>query len=118
MTFSERLKIARETSGFTGAYIANKMGITPTTYTRYEKGERQPNVEGIKQLSDILNISADFLLNTNAYNKNAVLNESEKKLLTLFNQVNNEGKEKIIELADDMVCTGKYSLSKSKETKT
>lgn len=75
--------------------------------------------DSLARIADYLECSVDYLLgrvDTSELNADVVLNEPEKKLLVLFNRVNIEGKEKIIEFADDMVCTGKYPLPKSKET--
>lgn len=100
MTFAERLKIARKAANFTQDYVAAELCVTPTTYSRYEKGTREPNVEGIKILANLFDVSADFLINTNKYNKDAVLNETEKKLLTLFRELNNQGKNYIMDTID------------------
>lgn len=65
MSFSEKLRIARERSGFTQQQIADVMQISKSTYCGYETGKRQPDVQKIKQLSAILGVSGDELLETN-----------------------------------------------------
>lgn len=64
MGFSEQLRKARIASGLTQQQVANAMGITNSTYCGYETGKRQPDVQKIKQLSKILGISGDALLET------------------------------------------------------
>lgn len=65
MGFSEKLKIARKKMGYTQQFVADKMGITKSTYCGYETGKRQPDVKKIKQLAEILNTTGDELLEIN-----------------------------------------------------
>lgn len=62
MSFNIELKIAREKAGLTQQQIADRMDIDKSTYCGYETGKRQPDVRKIKQLSEVLNVSADDLL--------------------------------------------------------
>ncbi len=100
MTFAERLKITRKECNFTQDEIAKKLGVTRATYSRYELGQREPSLNYLKELSSIFNVSTDFLLNINKYNKNVELNQIEKKLLTIFRGLNNQGQEYIMQTID------------------
>ena len=64
MGFQEQLRKARIEAGLTQQQVADAMGITNSTYCGYETGKRQPDVQKIKQLSRILGISGDALLET------------------------------------------------------
>lgn len=64
MSFGDRLRSARESRGYTQQQIADRMGIDKSTYCGYETGKRQPDVQKIKQLSRILGVSGDDLLET------------------------------------------------------
>lgn len=64
MSFQEQLKKARIKAGYTQQEVADKMGITKSTYCGYETGKQQPDVEKIKQLASILETSGDELLET------------------------------------------------------
>lgn len=64
MGFPEQLRKARIAAGLTQQQVADAIGITNSTYCGYETGKRQPDVPKIKQLSKILGISGDFLLET------------------------------------------------------
>lgn len=65
MSFQERLRNARKNCGLTQQQVAQKLGVTPSTYCGYETGKREPDVEKVKLLASILHISADALLDTN-----------------------------------------------------
>lgn len=64
MGFGEKLKAARKACGYTQQQIADLMKIDKSTYCGYETGKRQPDVQKIKQLSEILGVSGDVLLET------------------------------------------------------
>lgn len=64
MSFSEQLKRARISQGLTQQQVADRIGITNSTYCGYETGKRQPDVSKIKQLANVLNTSGDVLLET------------------------------------------------------
>lgn len=64
MGFGEKLRAAREKSGMTQQQVADIMKIDKSTYCGYETGKRQPDVQKIKQLSQILGVSGDELLET------------------------------------------------------
>ena len=61
-TFSQNLKKAREQKGLTQKDVAEIIGVAKSTYSLYESGSREPNVQTIKKIADTLNVSADVLL--------------------------------------------------------
>ncbi len=63
--FNENLKIAREKKNMTQKEIADIIGVAKSTYSLYESGNREPNVQTIKKIADALNVSADTLLGLN-----------------------------------------------------
>lgn len=63
--FNENLKIARERKGLSQKDMAESIGVAKSTYSLYESGNREPNVQTIKKIADILNVSADELLGIN-----------------------------------------------------
>lgn len=64
MSFAENLRKARKAAGMTQQQVADKMGVTKSTYCGYETEKRQPDVPKIKQLSEILGVPSDYLLET------------------------------------------------------
>lgn len=63
--FNENLKNARLKKGLSQKDVAEKIGVAKSTYSLYESGSREPNVQTIKKISDILDVSADDLLGIN-----------------------------------------------------
>lgn len=64
--FNENLRYAREQKGLSQKDVAEKIGVAKSTYSLYESGNREPNVQTIKKISDVLNVSADDLLGINS----------------------------------------------------
>lgn len=60
--FNENLKLAREKRNMTQKEVADQIGVAKSTYSLYESGNREPNVQTIKKIADTLRISADDLL--------------------------------------------------------
>lgn len=60
--FNENLKIARERKNMTQKEVADGIGVAKSTYSLYESGQREPNVQTIKKIADLLCVSADELL--------------------------------------------------------
>lgn len=63
--FNENLKLAREQKGLSQKDVAEKIGVAKSTYSLYESGNREPNVQTIKKIADVLEVSADELLGIN-----------------------------------------------------
>ena len=63
--FNENLKNARERKGMSQKDVAEEIGVAKSTYSLYESGNREPNVQTIKKIADVLSVSADDLLGLN-----------------------------------------------------
>lgn len=63
--FNENLKSARIRSGLSQKDVAESIGVAKSTYSLYESGKREPNVNTIKKISDCLKVSVDELLGLN-----------------------------------------------------
>lgn len=60
--FNENLKEARIKSGLSQKEVSENIGVAKSTYSLYESGKREPNVDTIKKIASALNVSADTLL--------------------------------------------------------
>jgi len=62
-TFSENLKILRIKSGLKQSEIADLTGISVSTWSNYEVGRTEPNIDSIVKIASALQISVDSLFN-------------------------------------------------------
>ena len=67
MRFAKRLKEIRKECGFTQRDVYTKLNVSPNCYASWEQGRTQPDVERIRELCKIFNVSADYLLETGDY---------------------------------------------------
>lgn len=60
MAIGHRLRKARKELGYSQKLVAEKLGITDVTYSRYELDKRQPSFETLEELAKIFNIDVVF----------------------------------------------------------
>ncbi len=58
----EKIKLCRESKKMTQVEIAEILGVKPATVSKYESGILEPNIESLKKLAELFNISIDELL--------------------------------------------------------
>lgn len=68
----DRLKTARKSAKMTQKEVATALGVTESTYCGYETGKRQPDAVKIGQIANILGVTGDYLLETDAHEVDGV----------------------------------------------
>ena len=87
MEFGEKLRKAREDRGMTQQSLADKIFVTRQCVSRWECGERYPDLRTVEKLSEILCISIDQLLLKNDNKEETSLmraSDDGKYLLILY----------------------------------
>ena len=69
-SLNQKLKKAREKTGFTQREVAKETGIPQPTIARFESGNRIPDVEKLGILADFYGVSVDWLLGLKSNQKN------------------------------------------------
>ena len=64
MTLGEKLKSARKSVGLTQEQLAEKLLVSRQAVTKWEADKGMPDIENLKQLSKLLDISIDYLLDS------------------------------------------------------
>ena len=90
MTLGERLKIARENKNWSQEKAAEKVGITKSVLSNYERDYRDPDTKTLKRLSDIYEVSTDYLLGKEEKEKN---NDEDNPLFNTINEALQELKD-------------------------
>ena len=107
-----QIKAAREKAGFSQKELAKIVGVAPSTFNGYETGSHDPKSELLSKIADVCDVTVDFLLGRHCRDENspgtaeAVL--WEEQLVNMYRQLNKEGREKLVDYADDLVSSGKY----------
>ncbi len=58
----DKIKVYRENKNMTQNEIAEILGVKATTISKYESGTLEPNIESLKKLADLFEVSIDELL--------------------------------------------------------
>lgn len=59
--FSSALRELRETRGLTQEALADKLGVSKSAVSMYERGEREPSFEMMESIADIFNVDMNRL---------------------------------------------------------
>ena len=111
ISFSSRLRQAREQAGFTQQDLAEKLGITKSAVGNYENGVSSPKWAVLLRIFDVLQVEPNFLYQDSFSSElsGAVqLTPRQSALLSSFDQLNEEGQTKAVEYVEDLVLTGRY----------
>ena len=81
ITFGQKLQKLRNQKCWTKSYTAKLIGISPSAYDWYEKGEREPTIKTLLKITEIFQISADELLKTDK-----LMNSEETRLKMAANE--------------------------------
>lgn len=85
----EKLKARRKELGMTQKEISDQLGITFQAYSAWERGIKKPSKEKVSQLEKILNVSVGYF--------------TEIEIVQIYNNLSNNGKEKVVAYAQDLV---------------
>lgn len=96
-----RIAEKRKSLGFSQEQLANKLGVSQKSISKYECGVRRPSYEVLIAMSSIFNVSIDYLLgNSNVETcktTNAdILSPEEKTLLNLYRILDKDYKDIIL----------------------
>lgn len=115
MKIGDNLKTLRKRAGKSQEDVANALGFNRSTYSGYENGVAQPNIENLITLSKYYELSIDVLLSENFqdfsekdwrnHDKNWKEKASGNNLRVLTSQVT-EGNDELIELITHKASAG------------
>lgn len=81
MEIKEKLKELRKAKGLTQFQIAKMLNISKTGYASWEQGLAEPNIQFIKKLCVIFDVSADELLDIDEYQYSFEYQHKDTKLI-------------------------------------
>lgn len=83
----------REQQGLSQKELAAKLGVTPTCLNYYEKNKRSPDVETIKKIAVILNVSSNLLIGLPDFEQSHnTLTSTEQTHINKYRQLDKYGK--------------------------
>ena len=116
MTLADKLKEARKNAGLSQTELAEKLCVSRQAVTKWETGKGIPDVENLKVLSQVLDVSIDYLLDEGEALEKTIIKEQIN--------LNNYVKEGKLRSKKDAVVYAKYPnavisplIAKKKSTK-
>ena len=109
-----KLKQVRESTGKTQEQVAQELGIPLGTYRNWEQTARGLNTKKLIMLADYYGVSTDTILGTRFAQSidDQVQRSNRTKIETLLinasRNLNDEGNDRLLEYADDLIRSGKY----------
>ena len=102
MAFNMNLRNARVSMNLTQSQVAKKLGISVSTFTKYETASNEPDLKMLVKLADFYHLSVDFLLRGYvALNDKTTcdlsLSEEEIALLTQYRSLDDVSKGRLLE---------------------
>lgn len=86
MNLSEKIYELRKSNNMSQEQLAERIGVSRQSISKWESGESTPEMERLLELSNIFNVTTDYLLKSNKSDKLLVQNEKieEKHLQAEF----------------------------------
>ncbi|HBF1673476.1 TPA: helix-turn-helix transcriptional regulator [Clostridioides difficile] len=87
-----RLRELRKEKGMTAKQLADILKTTDSTVIRWEKSKQNISIDILKELSNIYNVSIDYILCLTGLKENIQLEEEEVKLLDNYRELDTKSK--------------------------
>lgn len=89
-----------ENSGLTKKEIAEKLGVSAASVTKWVKGDNSPDIEIIAKICDLFNVSINSLLKMPKNDTDFSISDREKELIKAYRQQ----PKSVQEAVDRMLC--------------
>ena len=86
------IKDIRMRRNLSQAQVAKALGVSSVVYSRYESGTRQPSIDIILQLADLLGVTVDYLLGRQDI-EDSTLSDYEVSLLMASRKADERAKQ-------------------------
>ena len=83
----EKIKLYRENKNMAQCEIADILGVKSATISKYEAGTLEPNIESLKKLAELFEVSIDELIKEDDFDiskvKRGIIKSCEKRPVTM-----------------------------------
>jgi transcriptional regulator with XRE-family HTH domain len=102
VSVNEKIRLIRETKGFTQEQVAEKLGVSPSSYGDIERGENDPKLSKLEKIAEILGVRLSELVDSSEKGSlNINFNKGEKNTIYIgVSAIELEKQQLIIKLKD------------------
>lgn len=116
----ERFEELCNKKNVTAYKVCKETGIQTSTISSWKKGRYIPKREKMSKIASYFDVTVEYLMGedekpseptniiSDGQKNESVISDEEIDLLNLFRKLNEEGKSKLLDYADDLVCSEKY----------
>jgi transcriptional regulator with XRE-family HTH domain len=113
---AKNIRYYMESNGKTRIDVCHDLGFAYSTFTDWLNAKKYPRIDKIEMMANYFHISKSDLVEDRSTARNASGFSSEESLLfTMFSQLNQEGREKVLDYISDLIDSGKYKKYNSSE---
>lgn len=112
LSIGSRIKEARKIKGYSQEYLATLLDVSKGAVGNYESDYSSPKDTVLIKLFNVLDIDANYIFqDVMPLNKRnpPPLTAEEVKLLGYYKTLNEEGREKLLDYAEDLAASGRYA---------
>jgi len=125
MDLGEKIQSIRKSKNITQEELADKIGVKRSVISKYENNSVSISIETLSKIAKVLDVSiqsffeskvplettANFLKYATENNVELVRKPTfDERVMNAFKQVNDNGREKIAEYAEDIASNPKYKI--------
>lgn len=116
-TLGARIIDLRKQHGISREELAKEFDIPYTTLRNYENGLREPGHVFLIKVAKRFNVTTDYLLGISDITKKAPAQNAgdalKDQLLHNYDQLNEQGREKLVDYSDDLTGNEKYTQTEA-----
>lgn len=101
-SLAERLRKARERKGLSQLEVYNRTNINNKTLSRYEKGGTIPDIETLKTLANLYEVSLSYLSGDTTWDKEGIEDDDAQFILRAKNELTEEAFDELMDYTKRM----------------
>lgn len=112
MKFSEKVKNSRIKSGMSQESLAERLDVSRQTVSKWESGVSFPEIEKLIALSDIFDVSIDYLLRDKQINSVIHSKSLDRMVIQFLNSSNDMAdiSKQLVDIAEDGIIDDKEKI--------
>lgn len=105
---AKNLLFYRKKNKLTQKELANYLDVKNSAVSNWEKGLNSIDIDTLHKACKVFNISISDMFGVYSNTSNEIYSLEEKTIISNFRELNEDGQEKLIDYAEDLVSTNKY----------